>query len=90
MEYAQNPYSILRDAIGNDIGRAANHQFSRTLDAAGAAAVRKPRQGCDLFTDAGINGDGGFRTVSFDVIEDLVAVGLREDGPLQPRAFARG
>jgi len=90
VEYAQNPYSIPCDAIGDDIGRAADHQFPRSLDAARASALREPRQGCDLFTDAGINGDGGFRTVSFDVIEDLVAVGLREDGPLQPRAFARG
>jgi len=35
-----------------------------------------------LLANTVIHGDGGLRAVGFDVIEDGVAVGQREEGPL--------
>jgi len=42
VQYTQDPNGIARDAIGDDIGCAANHQFPRSFDASRAATPRKP------------------------------------------------
>src|SRR5258708_2491460 len=89
VQYTQDPNRIARDAIGDDIGCAANHQFPRLLDVAKTTALWEPCQGFDLRSDAVIHGDGGLRAVRYDVVEDRVAVGLREDGPLHPHDSAR-
>ena len=89
VQHTQDPNAVARDAIGDDIERAGNNQLPRLLDAAGTATMRKLRQGFDPLPDAVIDGDGGLWAVGFDVVEDGVAVGLREDGPLHPNTLPR-
>jgi len=69
VQHPQNPHDVSCDAINSDVGRAANDQLPRSLDAAGATALRKPYQDFNLFPDSFIHGDGGVRAVGFDVIE---------------------
>lgn len=54
MQNPEDPYGVIRDAIGRDIRCLVDDQFSRVLDAADAAAPRKLQPG---FVFWGIRGD---------------------------------
>src|ERR1700685_599663 len=83
VQHAQNPHGIARDAIGDDVGRAENYQLSRAFDAARTAAPWALRQGVDFRLDAPVHCDCSPWIIGSDVVEDLIAVVLREEGPLQ-------
>jgi hypothetical protein len=85
-QHTQDPHGVASDAISGYAGRAENNQFPRFLDAARTAALRKLHQALDLHPDAVIHGDGGLWAVRFDVVEDLVAVGLCEGRTTTPAA----
>lgn len=42
MQYAKDAYDIPHDSVGYDVRSAGDDQFTRALDATGAAASRKP------------------------------------------------
>jgi hypothetical protein len=83
VEDTQDAHCAAADAIGNDIGRALNHEFARPFDSASATALWELRQTLDLRSNAVIHRDSGSWAILFDVVEDCVAIGLRENGSFQ-------
>ena len=86
VQHTQNPHGVPSDAISGNVGRAGNDQFPRSFDAPRTTAFREPYQALDLHPDAVIHGNGGLWAVRFDVVEDLVAVGLCEGRTTTPAA----
>ena len=43
VQHAQNPHAVSLNPVGNDVRRAADYEFPRSVNAAWAAALRKPR-----------------------------------------------
>src|ERR1017187_9554424 len=80
----QNANRLTSNAICDDVGRALNYEFARPFDSAGATAFRELRQALDLRSNAVIYGNSRSWAVLFDVVEDCVTIGLRENGPFQP------
>ncbi len=83
MQHAQNPYRISGNSVGGDIGRARNHQLSRSLNSTYSPDLGKLRQLRDGGADAIIDHFGRAWTFHLDVIEDCIAIGDRENRPFQ-------
>lgn len=66
--------TILSNAVGHDVRRAANDQFARAFDAPWTPALRKLQQHQHLAGNALVHGHRGARIVLLDEVEDSFSV----------------
>lgn len=74
MQDAQDTHGVADDAIGRNVRRAADNQFARAFDSAGASCLGKVEQSASLIPDSFINKHCGKRAARFEVVEDFAAV----------------
>jgi hypothetical protein len=85
----QDPHGLSTNLVCDDQWRSLNDKLAGAFDPAWAATLGEACQPFNLLSDAFIDSHSGLWALGLNVIEDSVAVGLREWAPLQAYHLAR-
>ena len=88
MQHTQDADGIAKNPVGSNVRRAIDDQFTRSLNASGAAYSRHLDKSFDGVFDPIVNEDGGVRTICLDVIENCDSIGESEYRPFKEHDLA--